>query len=72
MSSGSPTLPRGIVAISGLITASGSAATISVLVIPGATAFTRILSQPSSLARDFVNPFTANFDAGYPHPDGYP
>ena len=37
MSSGSPTLPSGIVAIKGLITDSGSAATISVLVIPGGT-----------------------------------
>ena len=51
-------------AISGLITSSGREATMSVLMTPGATAFTRILSLPSSLARDLVSPFTANLEAG--------
>ena len=55
-SSGSPTLLSGIILISGAITCSGKAATISVFVIPGATAFTRILLGPSSLARDHVKP----------------
>ena len=37
----------------------GSAATISVRVMPGATAFTRIWKGPSSRARDQVRPLTA-------------
>ena len=45
---------------------------MSVFVTPGATAFTRMLSGPSSLANDFVIPFTADFEAGYPTPEGYP
>ena len=45
-----------VILISGAITCSGKAATISVFVIPGATAFTRILLGPSSLARDHVKP----------------
>ena len=46
-SSGSPTLPRGIPAEILCTISSGSAATISVLVTPGATALTRILSLRS-------------------------
>ena len=64
MSSGSPILPAGILLISGCIIWSGNLATMSVRMIPGATALTRILSLASSLARDFVSPFTAYFDAG--------
>ena len=37
---------------------------ISVSVIPGATALTRIPLGPSSLAKETVKPFTANLDAG--------
>lgn len=49
-SSGSPGLPKGMVAEMAWITASGSAATISVFVTPGATALTRMLSFASSPA----------------------
>ena len=51
---------------------SGSAATISVRVTPGATALTRIPAGPSSRARLFVRPLTANLLAGYPTPLGCP
>ena len=70
MSSGCPSLLRGILAISGSITDFGTSFIISVSVIPGATAFTLIPFGPNSLARDIVRPFTANFDAGYAKPDG--
>ena len=51
------------VVIIGSITSFGTAFIISVSVIPGATALTRIPLGPSSLAKDTVKPFTANFDA---------
>ena len=43
---------------------SGSAATMSVRVTPGATALTRMPAGPSSRARLFVRPLTANLLAG--------
>ena len=54
------------------IIASGSAATISVFVTPGATALTRMLSFASSLAREMVIPLTANLLVGYPTPLVWP
>ena len=45
---------------------------MSVCVMPGATAFTRIPFGPSSRAKDTVSPFTANLDAGYAKPLGWP
>ena len=69
-SSGSPMRPRGMVAISGWIIFSGSAATMSVLVMPGATAFTRMPLGASSRERHCVRPLTAYLDVGYPQPDG--
>ena len=45
---------------------------ISVSVMPGATALTLIPFGPSSLAREIVKPFTANFDVGYAIPQGWP
>ena len=50
--------------MSGLMTESGSASTMSVWVTPGATAFTRILCLASSRASDSVSPFTANLLVG--------
>lgn len=52
-------LRRGMRLMSGSIISFGSAATISVRVMPGATAFTRIWKGPSSRARDQVRPLTA-------------
>ena len=46
------------------MTSSGRDATISVLVIPGATAFTLIPTEASSLDKDFVRPLTANLLIG--------
>lgn len=40
-------------------------ASISVLVAPGATQFTRIPTGPSSFAKDFVNPIIAALEAEY-------
>ena len=64
MSSGSPMRPSGMDSMSGLMTESGSASTMSVWVTPGATAFTRILCLASSRASDSVSPFTANLLVG--------
>ena len=72
MSLGFPILPSGIVFSSGSITSFGRFATMSVSIIPGATAFTLIFFGASSLARDFVNPFTANLLVGYIEPLGCP
>ena len=72
ISAGFPMRPRGIVLMSGAITDSGSALTISVSVIPGATAFTRIPFGASSRERDCVRPFTAYLLAGYITPEGCP
>ena len=53
-------------------TSFGTAFIISVSVMPGATALTRIPMGPSSRARETVSPFTANLDAGYAKPLGWP
>ena len=58
--------------INGSIISFGKSLTMSVLVIPGATAFTLMLYAPNSLARDLVIPFTANLLVGYPTPLGCP
>ena len=61
--------PSGIVLIRGVIISSGTLFIISVSIMPGATALTRIPAGANSRARDFVIPFTANLLAGYPTPD---
>ena len=53
-----------------LMTSSGSAATMSVLVTPGATAFTRMPLGASSRDRLCVRPLTAYLEVGYPQPEG--
>ena len=70
MSSGVPILPRGIDFISGSIICFGRFFTISVSVIPGATALTLIPNGASSRESETVIPFTANLLAGYITPDG--
>ena len=45
------------------MTSFGTAFIMSVSVMPGATAFTRMPFGPSSLARDFVKPFTFSGDS---------
>ena len=72
ISSGWPTLPRGIVFDIFSTISCGRFATMSVAVTPGATALTRILYFPNSLASDFVIPLTAYLLAGYPTPLGCP
>lgn len=64
ISSGSPIRPNGMDSIRGLIMDSGSASTISVWVMPGATAFTRISCFANSRANDSVRPLMANLDVG--------
>ena len=56
----------------GSMTDLGTARIISVSVMPGATALTRMPLGPNSRAKDTVIPFTANLDAGYANPLGYP
>jgi len=72
MSSGWPRRRSGIRAIMGSMTSFGTAFIISVSVMPGATALTRIPMGPSSRASETVSPFTANLDAGYAKPLGWP
>ena len=72
MSSGFPRRRRGICRTSGSITSFGTAFIISVSVIPGATALTRIPLGPSSRARDTVSPLTANLEVGYARPLAWP
>ena len=56
----------------GSITLFGTAFIMSVSVMPGATAFTRMPLGPSSRASEIVMPLTANLDAGYAKPAGWP
>ena len=72
ISSGFPRRRRGMFAVNGSRTSLGTAFIMSVCVMPGATAFTRIPFGPSSRAKDTVSPFTANLDAGYAKPLGWP
>jgi hypothetical protein len=55
ISSGCPRRRNGILSIIGSITSFGTAFIISVSVIPGATALTRIPLGPSSLATSLLN-----------------
>ena len=64
ISSGSPKRCTGTPFAIAEIIFGSSAFTISVAMIPGATAFTRIPSFPSSLANDLVIPLTANLLVG--------
>ena len=72
MSSGLPRRRRGIRAIMGSMTSLGTAFIMSVSVMPGATALTRMPLGPSSRARETVRPLTANLEAGYAKPLGWP
>ena len=49
---------NGMLSLTFSLAESGIAAVISVSIIPGATAFTVICLEASSLARDFVIPIT--------------
>ena len=57
-------LDQGFDDLRGSMTSLGTAFIMSVSVMPGATALTRIPLGPSSRARDMVSPLTANLDAG--------
>ena len=72
MSSASPILRRGMRLMSGSLISFGSAATISVRVMPGATAFTRIWKGPSSRAEGPGQTVDRIFTGWIATPPGWP